>query len=195
MPLTPLDYISHPKYEGALPRLGESRSLAVMNKLLSRRAFSVFTKWRHVKEIRRVLLAENILSDFTLKLLPTLKPLAFMHDGGTLSLSLGLLLTRTPWVVLSVYLHELAHIWLAGEDNYPDVKALAREVKRLIPTHPLGDRISPIELYADTVTLAMLEALDGTTVHPVYQKRLERLISERRDRIAAVEDALGEVGT
>jgi hypothetical protein len=151
--------------------------------LFGLRSSLVFIKWHLLKKITKKLVGIGALRPFELRLKPTLKPMAYMRDGGDIYISLGLLLTRSPWVTLSVYLHELSHLLISETDNYGALKELQRSFKDSFSSSPLCEAVSPIELYANSVTLSLLNFL-CKMLSGVKKRRLFNLISDREERIS-----------
>lgn len=163
-------YLSSPGELPALPCLDNKRALDELSKMLSCAYCPVVLKWRRIKKIKQALTEDGVISDFSLKLTKELKPTAYMRDGVGMYLSLGLLISRSPLTLLSVYTHELAHLWLSEQPGYPTLKRVQREFREAYKDDKLAELMSPIEIYANTVARYITEHI------PTKNERQKRLL-------------------
>lgn len=164
--------------------------LAAIIKMMPHTADIVFTKWAHLKKISSLLVASGAVGSLKLKLTPRLKAMAYMREGDAIYLSLGLILGRSALAVLSVYIHELAHVILSEREDYAELKALQREFTARFSDEALVERASPIEVYASILTVALLRAILPHAERESCKNRLEAMILEREEKLMMLEGEL-----
>ena len=190
--ITLSDYIASP--ERFMPRLSITDGvLRSIYKMLSPFYATVSRKMRMIREIRDAITRENITPNFDITLLWSLKPVAYMRDGGGVYFSLGFLLMKSPLATLPVCLHEFSHIILSRMDDYSVLKNVERRFRAEYGAHPECNIMSPIELYADLITENILAYAYDNAETEKMRKRLSRVISHRREKIFAAKDALSKL--
>lgn len=150
-------------------------------------------KWCCLRSIRNTLVRQGIFQPFSLRLKWTWKSMAYMRDEGELYLSIGFLASRSAWNVLSVYVHELSHIWLSQQEDYPLLKTLQREFRSRYGTHTLCELMSPIEIYADLLAVAILSDMERHAEKGAYKQGLLRLVQDRQDKLKRLTDELSRL--
>ena len=176
-------YLTLPKTIGTELDAEFPELISAQKKLLSRSCELTFGKWRSLKALGRVLVDKGVIKPFMHHLKWTLKPMAYMREADGIFISVGLILTRSPWTLMSVYLHEISHVWLSEREEYSSIKALQREFRKRFSDNKLCERMSPIELYSEMATVKFLRAIYNTTEKPRQRKRIGRLLSEREKRV------------
>ncbi len=145
-----------------------------------------FAKWRTLNKLTDYLKKKLDISDFSLNIDKSLKSTAYMHDDGRIFVSVGLLLSRSISTLLSVYLHEFAHIWMSKQSNYNNLKSVQREFRTAYSNNEWCELISPIETYADALTLIFLEQLFSSTTSEKLKKKISKLIENRKEKLRVV---------
>ena len=112
---------------------------------------------------------------------------------GTVFISIGLFLTRSPWTLMSVYLHEISHVWLAQKEDYLKIKKLQREFRERFSECELCERMSPIELYAEILTVMFLRSLYNRVQKPCHKKKAGSLLAERERRVELLLSAISKL--
>ena len=100
---------------------------SALSQTVSRVSDFYFVKWAGFKRIRKIMIKDGVLKPFSLRLEKKLKPRAYMRDEGEVYLSFGLMASRSSLAALSVYLHELSHVYLSQMEDYPRLKELQKE--------------------------------------------------------------------
>lgn len=183
------EYISSPQGIGLDFVIGSERIALEFLKLTRRRSNLLFTKWWIFKKIGRLLIEDGRIRNFKLCLDMTLRSRAFMRDEGEIHISLGLLLSRSSWTMLPLYVHELSHMWLSGREDYGRIKELQRKFREKYAGSVYCERMSPIEVYADLLTIGILKELHSYA-SGISRNRILRMIIEREARLTLL---LGEL--
>ena len=145
---------------------------------------AILKKWKNLRKLTNSLIELGFLKTFSLNIDKSLKPKAYMHDNGQIFISLGLILTRSYLPLLSVYLHELAHIWLSQQANYQDLKKLQKEFRYFYSDIKDYELFSPIEVYADIITLQLLEEISAIT--NANKNKISKIIEARKEKLRYV---------
>ena len=186
-------YLSSPEDFSEYPSPLGDKSLKALSRLLSRLYTPVSIKWHRIKKIKRALIDEGILRDFSLNLEWKLKTQAYMKDGDGVYFTLGLMITRTPGALLPICLHELSHIWLSQREDYPALKAFQREFKKNFGEVVGCDLISPIEIYANLVTLRWLRSICECTEKKRLKASLQKTVDDRSEKLALLKDRISQL--
>ena len=190
--ITLAGYLSDPDSFAVMPDI-PPEVLKSIYKMLSPLYAPVCVKIRMISEVRDTIVNEGITAHFDTKLLKTLKPTAYMRDGGGVYFSLGLLAMKSPLATLPVCLHEFSHIILSRMEGYSVLKALERQFRTEYGTHPECNIASPIELYADLMTEYILtRAYEGADSEK-KRKCLLRALSQRQKKILAARETLSNL--
>ena len=138
------------------------------------------------KQIVAQLIAEKYLAPFELRFLTDKEMIAYMDDRGGMTLSSGCLRRMDAAAYLDVFLHELAHLYLHDREDYRNLKDLDREFRDCFREEDECVQLSPIEFYADTVALKMLdlllEAADSDARWRIQKKREIQTLHELREK-------------
>lgn len=154
-----------------------------LNSLLETPRFLPHLLLKRLRHFCRLLGTIKNISPFALKILPTLKPTAFMKDGGDLYFSLGALLSRSSDVTLAVLCHEYGHILLSNQPFYGDLKKVNRQFKKEFAHSPFSELLSPIELYAVLISINLMKSLLPLVKQDGHKKKLSLLIQQEQDKI------------
>ena len=161
-------------------------TLLACESLLLCRSSSPWVKFRRIKDVKRALVKSGFFKDFKLRLLWRLKSLAYIEDFGRLTLSIGVLRSRTSPVVLSVLCHELGHMWLSQQDFYPTLKEVNRQFKERCADVGYCELLSPIELYAMDLSVKIMESVLSFAKDTEQKNRLFELIEQEKEKINLV---------
>ena len=158
-------------------------SISIMLSLLSRRCDLTLSRMKRFMRLGESFVKSGVLSKAPLTVEPSLKPRAYMRDGDGIYISAGLILTRSPWVMLSVYLHEIAHLYLSEMEWYGNLKQVQREFFERYDksTH---ERMSPIEIFAETITVSLLSALLSVCEGKRQKRRLSSVLERRKEKLS-----------
>ena len=139
--------------------------------------FADFTpiRWHYLKKIRNLMISEGKLSAFDLRMNFDLKPTAYMHDDGVVYISLGLLVRGSSLATLGIFIHELCHIKLSQSEAYDDIKALQKKFKAKFGSHKQCELMSPIEIFANILTIKLMGKIEETTENRLLKKRIAKL--------------------
>ena len=148
-----------------------------------------FIRWYHIKEIRSILINEEMLKEFSIHLIKSLKPMAYMKDCGEIHISLGALLFKSNMATIKVLSHELAHIWLSQQDFYPSLKALNKEFKQSYKMMENINLLSPIELFAMIISVDIMESIKES-LKGNLRKRINKFIDLENEKIKEIKDTL-----
>ena len=164
-------YLSAPAEAVALSRFpAEAASCFVP--FLSARFVPGLLKWSAVQTVRNALVDKGCVAPFSVHLLWKWETLAYMDDAGKVFLSAGLLHKSGLVPVLAVYCHELSHIKLSQQPDYPAIKALQREFKQRFQDHKLCELLSPIEYYAMRISQSLMAQIAEQTQHAGVKEKL-----------------------
>ncbi len=184
------EYINSPLKNDFEFTFNSPKVVEFLKKLVSRWFDFSIIRWYHIKEIREILIDEEILDNFYINLEFKLSPRAYMKDNGMIFLSLGALLFRSSMTTLKVLCHELAHLWLSQQPFYQELKKLNKEFKEKYSSISYVYLMSPIELYAMTVSLSMMKEIEGSLVKKKHIKRWSRLIDDESLKIKKLNDLI-----
>ena len=187
-------YVSSPDDFAVFPPVSE-RVIGRVLKMLSPYYAPITLKMRMMNGIKDAIVEDGITPEFDIRLIKSLKPAAYMIDGGDAYFSIGLLALKSPLATLTVCLHELSHVILSRMEGYSSLKAVQREFRTSYGAHPSFDIMSPIELYADLIAISILECAYKATKKKKEKKRLLRAITHRREKLAAARSALKTITT
>lgn len=140
------------------------------------------TKISSLKKISAIATQEGMANPFNFKIDFNFKLVAYMKDSGEMHISLGLVIFRSFSTLLSVYLHELSHLWLSQQQCYPQLKALQRQFFENYSSETKGDIASPIEFYADLITVDILEGICAKTQNKRVIKAISKQIEARKNK-------------
>lgn len=176
-------YISAPtELDVDFPDISAELSSA-LSQTVSRVSDFYFVKWAGFKKIRKIMIKDGVLKPFSLRLEKKLKPRAYMRDEGEVYLSFGLMASRSSLAALSVYLHELSHVYLSQMEDYPRLKELQKEFRSRYGDNPLCEVMSPIEMYANILTIRLLREIEKNDSNEGHKKRLETIINNRHVKL------------
>ena len=89
----------------------------------------------------------------------------YMTDNGELTLSWGVAQKHGFYRLHALLLHELAHLILSAQKDYPLLLALDKAFLNKHAAHSAAQTLSPVELYATQLSVTLLNAtaelLDG----------------------------------
>lgn len=156
--------------------------------------FLSLLKWYNQCAFGRAKCLKNIVSSlckgqfkpFKIEFLKTIKPLAYMHDKGVIYFSYGSLLNFSASTVLSVFCHELAHVWLSQREYYTELKELDRQFKDAFREKLDGKTLtlaSPVEVYAMLVSVQIMQKVLQKVDGAKKSKKLELRIAEEREKL------------
>ena len=148
-----------------------------------------FIRWYHIKEIRRILINEEILKEFSIHTTKSLKPMAYMKDSGEIYLSLGALVFKSNMATIKVLSHELAHIWLSQQAFYPSLKNLNKEFKQQYKMIENVNLLSPIELFAMIASVDFMESISQSLIGNL-KKRFNKFIDLEKEKIEEIKNIL-----
>ena len=132
-------------------------------------------RWRCLKKIRDVLVSEGKIRHFEIKLTSSLQPVAYMHDDGVIYISSGLLFRGSALATLGIFIHELCHIRLSQREDYPEIKALQKEFRANFRSHKQCELMSPIEIFANILTLKLLRKIEDEAENKLLKKRIAKV--------------------
>ena len=135
--------------EGELVRLTRKQAKCKRFFLLSKRAY--------VKKWIAAFLKEYPVPITALRFICSLKNRAYMTDKGELHLTSGFLLKSSFPRIVKVLLHELSHLALLGMQGYDSLLLLDAAFLQAFGQE--WAHLSPVELYATTLSLPLLESL------------------------------------
>lgn len=167
--------------------------IAVFEKMLSRSGNVVTVKRRRIKRIRNVLINTKTLLPFALKFKRTLKAEAYMRDEGEVVISYGMIITRSSATLLSVYMHELAHVWLSQQSFYDKLKSVQKEFKKRYASINYAELISPIEFYANYITLKVLEDIQKQITNKARKKKLLKVVTTINERVQTLKKLITDL--
>ena len=147
-------------------------------------------RWYHIKEIRSILIEEEILEEFSVNLTKSLKPQAYMKDGVGLYISLGALVFKSNMTTFKVLCHEIAHLWLSRQSFYSELKTLNKEFKKTYKDHEKVYLLSPIELYAMVVSVELMKMVLSSLTKKNQIKRLNKFINLECAKIKELENLI-----
>ena len=147
---------------------------------------SRFNKYKSLKLLTNALINAGFVGQFSLNIDKSLKPKAYMKDCGQAFLSIGLIFTRSYYSLLSTYLHELAHIWMSQQANYFQLKELQKEFCIRFSASEFCEILSPIEVYADAITLKFLDEIFTAVNSSKGKNKILKLINVRKEKLRFV---------
>ena len=162
-------------------------------KLLEPLARLYFVKARYVKKLVSALIADNKLKPFEFVVKRGFKPEAFMHDSGVMSISYGMFIKTSRWVFVSVLCHELSHVWLSQQDYYSELKALNKQFKQQYASVADVELISPIEVYARQVSIAIMEGVLAALTDQWQKDKLLTALGYEREKLIKLENMLSSL--
>ena len=186
--LTLREYLDNPKllpYQSIPVLFSKYDDLTLLFKGLT-----PFSKWKTLKRLTVFLLQTDSVDFYTINLDKSLKPRAYMNDDGRIFISIGLLLTRSITTLLSVYLHEFSHIYMSKQQNYSQLKILQREFRQGFSKFDNCEISSPIESFADVITLEFLRQLYSAIDNDKLKIKLLRLIKNREEKLCVIYNEL-----
>ncbi len=176
-------YIGDPLGAGiSLPRLSDVARGALVKLLSSPKAFPHIL-WGRMKMAKEALVSDGFLRDFPLRLRFGFKPVAYMRDGGEVCFTTGALLFRSSAVTLSVFCHELSHMYLSQRSFYPELKELQGEFLERFSSESGCELMSPIELYAMALSVDIMDNIAQSLVEGKHKDKLRLLIDSEREKI------------
>ncbi len=148
---------------------------------------SILIKRRNLKKTVQELIQSNALKPFEFKTIFELRSKAFMKDEGCIYFSLGLLITKSPTVLLSVFCHELAHVFLSRQSNYEDLKKLNKEFKEKFNSVKEVNLLSPIEVFAMLLSVNLMEEIQKHISKDKYKNKFGKIIREEYQKLNCIE--------
>lgn len=161
-----------------------------LKKLLNRLYDFTPLRWKHIKKTKDLLISENVVSCFSLNLIPSLSVKTYMKDSGEMYISLGALLFRSSMVTLKVFCHELSHIWLSTKSFYLAIKGLNKEFKSKFKDCKDVVLASPVEVYAMKLSIGIMEQISDSLTKKKQKKRWEKLIVDEYSKLNAMKDLI-----
>lgn len=107
------------------------------------------------------------------------RDLAYMTDSGTMTLSWRLLRQRDVPRMIKILLHEFAHLYLAGLDNYADLLRLDMQFRQTFaPSAPVLTA-TPVEVYATLLSCEYLNSFAAVLPDREQRALLEQIQKEQ----------------
>lgn len=158
-----------------------SQHLICFKKFLPIYSNPFFIQWRNIKRAAKSLIKDGVLSHFPIHIIPSLKQKAYIIDGGGMYFSLGLLISHSSPITLTVFCHELSHMWLSQQEFYPELKQLNKDFLNRYKQEPTSHLISPIEFYATTLSVDIMDRIYDSLKKK--NKRFEKALGREREKV------------
>ena len=162
----------------------------IMKKMISRQFDNPINRWYYIKEIRKILINDKNVNEFSLHLENSLAAKAYMKDSGELYISLGSILFKSSRVNLKVFCHELAHIWLSQQPFYSELKELNKEFKQKYSHLKECYLASPIELYAMVISYELMNSVLNSLTKERTVKKWSRIVNDEAKKILEIKNLL-----
>ena len=144
--------------QGVCPTISPEGELALLTQKQAKcKRFFLPSKRAYVKKWVAAFLKEYPVPITALRFICSLKNRAYMTDKGELILSSGFLLRSSFPRIIKVLLHELSHLALLGMQGYD--KLLFLDAAFLQAFGQEWAHLSPVELYATTLSLPLLQSV------------------------------------
>lgn len=169
----------------------ESESVIDSLKKLAARVCDIsFVRWARIKKTRRLLIKENVLGEFTVKLVCGFAPRAYMKDGGEIFFSLGAMIRRSSLVTLKTFCHELCHLWLSRQSFYPELKAIDKEFRVRYQDNNAVYLLSPVEVYAMSLSVGIMRQIETKLNRGRRRKRWKKIIADEIEKLKAIQNSI-----
>ena len=184
-------YLQAPSEFPYQAELGDPEVLRTLLRFLSLWNDPMPMQWRCIKKAAHIIVEKKVMQPFAVHLIREKKPQAYMKDCGEIYFSTGALTIRSSVVTLSVFCHELAHMWLSQQDFYPALKSFDKQFKTQFSAHPSVYLMSPIELYAMMIAIGMMREV--ASFCPQKSKRHQKLCDLIEDECEKVKTLTHEI--
>lgn len=141
--------------DGILDKDGEYARLIA--RYAVKKGLGVFGKIRFVKGSVTALQKELPFPLKTLHFPFHFRHEVYMTDSGELSLSYGTVFKSNFYRLSALLLHEIAHLILSAETEYPLLLAADKVFLKDNADNPVAPTLSPVELYATRLSILLME--------------------------------------
>lgn len=161
-----------------------------LKKLAAKVSDVPFVRRARIEKTRRLIIRENVLGEFSVKLVRGLDMRAYMKDSGEIYFSLGAIIKRSSLVTLKTFCHELCHLWLSRQSFYPELKAADKEFRTKYKDNSAVYLLSPIEVYAMSLSVGIMRQVEVKLSRGRRRERLRKIIAAEIEKLKAIQDSI-----
>ncbi len=146
------------------------------------------TRGRRVKKLFLELFNEGVIPRVSVGFFKNSEQKAYMTDDGRVYFSKRLLHRASTKKFVTIMTHELAHVILSSYNGYDSLLLLDRE---FLKEHESCVVISPVELYATSICISILEGAISLLGNNKRNNGLAKLVECEREQVIQAKKSIG----